>query len=227
MKAVVIAIGGAACRWIEPVEDDSLISRLCIAAGGESAALAREVDLGVVEIGANTKPQPFCRIQESWAERAAQDYAKAIRQKVGDAGVAVLVADLADPFSRGAGHAIARQFKERDATVFVIAALPFRFCAAREKHQAKDRLQDIEFIADWVLPLNFDELVDRLPPQTSFSKAVSIAGEGMSATVRETLWMVGRMDRDGLRQALAGLGNRNFLQEACVRYLAHDTGSPA
>jgi len=223
VRAIVIAVGGSACRWIEAVQDDGRIGRLCVAAGGEYAALAREVDLDVVEIGAGTKPRPFCRIQEAWAVRAAQDDAELIVQKVGDAEVAVLVTDLADPFSRGAGHSITRQLKEHGTTAIVIAALPFRFGAAQEKHQAKERLRDIESLTDRVLPLNFDELVDWLPPQTSFSKAVSIAGEAMSDAIRETLGMVSQMDRDELRQALAGIDTSNFLQEGCARYLTRDS----
>ena len=85
MRVMLIAVGGMACRWVDPVQDHDGYARLGIAAGGEYATLAREADLEVAEIGAGTKPRPFCWMQESWSERAVQDDAKLMRRRIRDA----------------------------------------------------------------------------------------------------------------------------------------------
>ena len=219
----MIAVGGSACRWIESVEGNGQFRSLCVAAIGECAALARQAAVEVIEIGADTKPRPFCRIEESWAARAVQDDAQSIVRKVGDAEVVVLVTDLVEPFSRGAALAIGRLHKARGLTVTVIAALPFRFGSAREIRQAHARLRECESSVDYVLSLNFDELVNWVSPQTAFSTIVTAAGEAVSTAVGETLRIIGRQGGTCLRQGLARLESQDFLRHACARFLAGNT----
>lgn len=218
MKTALIAVSESASYWIDDLAADARHIKLCVAAGGEYAALAGKLASKLIEIGAHTKPRPFCHIQESWAAKAVQDDAEMLTLAIGDCDVVVLVLDLTDRFSRGAGYAMAKLLKERGLAVVVVAGMPFRFNGTGDKRNAQVRLKEFELSVDHVIPMNVDDLLDRFSSQAVLRDVLAVAGEAVANAVTDTLNVLGHVDADGLRQGLAVLKSEKFLRDACDKY---------
>jgi len=170
-RVKVLGIGGAGCNAVDRMALDSSKGIATVAINTDAQVLASSVADLKVQIGRRLTRGLGAGGDPDVGHQAALEDSEQIRQAVEGADLIFVVVGLGGGTGTGAAPEVARAAKAAGALVLAFATLPFRFEGQRRMVQAREGLSRLQGVADAVILVPNDRLMDLVEVETSMLDA--------------------------------------------------------
>ena len=210
-RMVIVGLGGGGCNAVARMNAGWSEGPLVAAVNTDSQALAA-CDVPVkVQIGKGITQGLGAGGDTAVGKLAAEDDGDSLRELVSQADIVVIVAALGGGTGTGAAPILARIAREQGAMSLCFVTLPFEFEGELRNQQAEDGLRALRMVADVIITLPNQRLLELLESQTGLADAFGKADAMLGVGIR-SLWRL---------LSKAGIINLDF---ADLRHLVEHSG---
>lgn len=167
----VIGIGGAGGNVVRQLANDGIAGVALIAANTDRQALAYGRIAQKICLGEQTTRGMGAGGDPLVGQRAAEESAAAIADLIGDAGLVFIAAGMGGGTGTGAAPVVAGIARERGALTVAVVTRPFGFEGRRRARVADQGISQLRAIADTVIIVPNDRLVQISARTTSLISA--------------------------------------------------------
>lgn len=180
-RVAVLGLGGAGGNIVARLAADSRSERLGLGvADTDSEALERLVNVVQIPLGTEWTGRSGCGGDRDLGERAASESAGELREFLGGARLALIVAGLGGGTGSGAIDVVARLVREADTAAFFITTLPLVSEGNWRRQHAEDALVPLRELADVVVVVPNDLLFTSLPPDSPADQAFAVVDKALA-----------------------------------------------
>jgi cell division protein FtsZ len=210
-RMVIVGLGGGGCNAVARMNAGWGEGPLVAAVNTDSQALAA-CDVPVrVQIGKGITQGLGAGGDTAVGKLAAEDDGDSLRELVSQADIVVIVAALGGGTGTGAAPILARIAREQGAMTLCFVTLPFEFEGELRNQQAEEGLRALRMVADVIITLPNQRLLELLESQTGLADAFGKADAMLGVGIR-SLWRL---------LSKAGIINLDF---ADLRHLVEHSG---
>jgi cell division protein FtsZ len=211
----VVGLGGAGANAVDRLKMENLDRLQMAVINTDAQALAASPVQDKILIGAGITRGLGAGADPDLGRQAAEADREKIAAVVKDCDLVFLVAGMGGGTGSGAAPTVAEIASEQGALVIAFVTLPFSFEGGRRAKQADEALQALRKVADAVIPLPNDLLLQEAPEGEtaldSFARADEWIGRGVKS-VWSMLFRTGLINLDfaTLRQAFHTRGGKTL-----------------
>lgn len=211
----LIGVGGAGCNAIDRLQLANLERVTFAAVNTDSQALAGSVVDEKLLIGRGVTRGLGAGGDPELGRLAAEADREAITAAVRNSDLVILVAGMGGGTGSGAAPVVAETASKAGAVVIAFVTMPFTFEGGRRGKQAEDGLIALRSVADAVIPLPNDMLLQQSEDNASVLNAFARGDEWVDRAVRSITGMLFRtglmnLDFASLREIFAFRGGKTL-----------------
>ncbi len=211
----LIGVGGAGCNAIDRLQLANLERVTFAAVNTDSQALAGSVVQEKLLIGRGVTRGLGAGGDPELGRLAAEAERESVTAMVRNSDLVILVAGMGGGTGSGAAPVVAETASKAGAVVIAFVTMPFTFEGGRRGKQAEDGLIALRAVADAVIPLPNDMLLQQSEDNASVLAAFARGDEWIDRAVRSITGMLFRtglmnLDFASLREIFAFRGGKTL-----------------
>src|SRR5580692_2708278 len=210
-KIRVLGVGGGGSNAVARMLNEGLSGVEFCVLNTDSQALAASPVPQRLTIGAKITSGLGAGSDPSVGRQAALEDTEGIIDLLEGADMVFVTAGLGGGTGTGAAPVVASLAKELGALTVAVVTKPFGFEGPRRRKQAEQGLAELAAVVDTVITIPNDQLLDLVPPGTSFFESFRVADDVLRQAVQgisDIITTPGLINRDfsDIRTIMLGMG---------------------